>query len=74
MAARTLRLGERNDAMFSPTEKVKIDRAEVESLIVECVQMAGDDAALRRAYRRLWELPAGDAQRPAQPVDMANLN
>ena len=57
MAARTLVLARGNDAMFVAGEPVKITRAEVESLIAECLAMASQDDELRRRYAKLYELP-----------------
>ncbi|MGE0784655.1 MAG: squalene/phytoene synthase family protein [Sandaracinaceae bacterium] len=55
MAARTLVLARGNDAMFTAGEPVKISRAEVESLIAECMAMAGQDEELERRYAKLFE-------------------
>lgn len=54
MAARTLVVARGNDAMFNPTTPVKISREEVESIVAECVQHAGDDAYLRSRWAQLW--------------------
>jgi farnesyl-diphosphate farnesyltransferase len=55
MAARTLVLARGNDAMFTPDMPVKIERAEVEALIAECVRLAADDDALRARYAHHFE-------------------
>jgi phytoene/squalene synthetase/2-polyprenyl-6-methoxyphenol hydroxylase-like FAD-dependent oxidoreductase len=61
MAARTLVLAKGNDAMFTPSEPVKIARAEVEELIADCVRHVSDDAALRTRYELLYKLsPVGN--------------
>src|SRR5690606_33710995 len=58
MAARTLVLARGNDAMFIAGAPVKITRAEVESLIAECVRLVADDAALRVRYASLFDAPS----------------
>lgn len=58
MAARTLVVARANDAMFEADRAVKMDRSEVESLAVECVRGARDDAFLRTRYASLWGSPA----------------
>jgi farnesyl-diphosphate farnesyltransferase len=55
MAVRTLVCAEGNDAMFESGEPVKISRDEVESLIADAVEHAGDDDVLRSRYDELWE-------------------
>ncbi len=57
MAVRTLMLARNNDAMFVSDCPVKIARTEVEALIADCVANAGDDRALKRMYRTLWQRP-----------------
>ena len=57
LAVRTLVRARGNDAMFVTGAEVKISRAEVEALITEVTQLAGDDDALARRYRALWERP-----------------
>ena len=56
MAARTLVHGRGNDAMFVPGAPVKISREEVEALVAECVQNAGDDEALKTRYAALYQI------------------
>ena len=56
MAARTLMHARGNDAMFEAGAEVKISRAEVEAIIAEVSQLVGDDDALARRYRTLWEV------------------
>lgn len=63
MAGRTLALARGNDAMFIPDAPVKIARAEVESLIAECMTHARDYVALRARYARLFETDAPHAER-----------
>jgi phytoene/squalene synthetase/2-polyprenyl-6-methoxyphenol hydroxylase-like FAD-dependent oxidoreductase len=54
MAARTLAVAARNDALFIAGEPVKISRDEVERIIATCSAHAADDAYLRGAYEALW--------------------
>jgi farnesyl-diphosphate farnesyltransferase len=73
MAARTLAMARGNDAMFTPNAPVKISRAEVESLIAECVRLVADDGALRVRYGSLFEASSSDALR-SPPTTGAQVN
>jgi phytoene/squalene synthetase len=55
MAASTLRLAAGNDAMFVPSQPVKISRNQVRALIEECLECQGDDERLRKRYAALWQ-------------------
>ena len=50
MAVATLRHARNNDAQFETGEPVKITRAEVDTIIKQCVKLASDDDGLRKAY------------------------
>lgn len=65
MAVRTLVHGRGNDAMFVAGAPVKIARSEVEQLITDCMQHAGDDAALRDRYDALWRAPLSTPSSPS---------
>ena len=58
MAVRTLVHARGNDAMFTAGDAVKIERAEVEQLIADCLANARKDDALRQRYDALWQEPA----------------
>jgi farnesyl-diphosphate farnesyltransferase len=61
MAVRTLVHARGNDEQFTPGRPVKITRAEVEDLVMECLGCCAEDDAIRAGYAALWERPARGA-------------
>lgn len=53
MAVATLDRCQGNPRLLDPSERVKLSRAEVSALVAECTTIAGDDDALRCAFRAL---------------------
>ncbi len=69
LAVRTIVLARGNDLLFDRAQAVKITRAEVETLIADCLARAGDDAALLSGYSALWTTsPARATRAGAQPA------
>ncbi len=67
LAVRTLAHTRGHADQLVPGRKVKIARAEVEALIADCVQRAGDDDALRRGYAHLKALGKTPFRLPEKP-------
>lgn len=57
LAVATLRQCQADARLLSPSERVKLSRAQVTELIAECTALANDEAALRGAFGKLqaWE-------------------
>jgi phytoene/squalene synthetase len=57
LAVATLRQCQADERLLNPSERVKLSRSQVGALITECTALAGDEAALRRAFGKLqaWE-------------------
>lgn len=65
LAVRTMVLARGNDDMFEVGRPVKITRPEVERLIADCVERAGDDSLLLSGYSALWTSAPARRPRPS---------